>query len=518
MESKIVKTQRFTRWIRNFLIVLASLELAFFGFLLVEHVRGRFALSRYIRGLQEQGEKVTRKEFIQPVQPGENGLPEVMAAAKELKEGRLLSSSYPPRMKLTPSGHAIVGFREESWVEDKLTNHWDSLAAELKTNAALLQRVQSAMKKPVLNAGLDPDLWSADSVAHLTAGKKLAQWFGPRVALALHEGRTREALEDLITETELPRLMAVDRLTISEVVRIAIAAIARGDTWEALQAEGWTDGDLARLQRAWEGQDFAEAMVRALEGERVFARSTYERMRRSNKEAYKLLSWTTGFLSQDGTSWWERTLRDMPAGDATADFLKEQLFCRLWRFAWLDQDQLHNLRFQQALIPLGRDAIRHKSLQTLRPLTEKLVLDFSNNGVYDEMRYYSELSFSLLSRIFDRGMRAETERSMVIAAIAIKRYKLRHGTLPESLNPLVPEFLSAVPVDYMDGKPLKFRLESAEEFKLYSVGEDGNDDGGDVSRDPDSTRYGLWYRKDVVWPAPATAEEVEARRSNSVEE
>ncbi|MPN02478.1 hypothetical protein SDC9_149694 [bioreactor metagenome] len=69
----------------------------------------------------------------------------------------------------------------------------------------------------------------------------------------------------------------------------------------------------------------------------------------------------------------------------------------------------------------------------------------------------------------------------------------------------------------MDGKPLKFHLESAGGFKLYSVGEDGNDDGGDVSRDPDSTRYGLWYRKDVVWPAPATAE-VEAWRSNSVEE
>ncbi len=518
MESKIVKTQRCTRWIRNILIVLASLGLAFFGFLLIEHVRGHFALSRYIRGLQEQGEQVTRKEFMQPVQPGENGFPEVLAAAKELKPGKLLSNSYPPRMTLTPSGRAIVGFREESWVEDKLTNHWDSLAAELKTNAALLQRVQSAMKKPVLNGGPDLDLWSSDSLAHLTAGKKLAQWFGPRVALALHEGRTRETLEDLLTETELPRLLAADRIAISELVRNTIASIARGDTWEALQAEGWTDGDLAQLQRAWEGLDFAEAMVRALEGERIFAWSTYERMRQSNKETYKLLSWTSEFLSQDATSWWERTLREMPAGDATADFLKEQVFCRLWRFAWLDQDHLHYLRFLQGLIALGRDATRHKSLQTLQPLNENLVLEFSNKGVYDRARYHSEVSVSSLSRILHRAMRAETERSMVIAAIAIKRYKIGHGTLPESLNALVPEFLTAVPVDYMDGKPLKFHLESAGGFKLYSVGEDGNDDGGDASRAPDRTRYGLWNRKDVVWPAPATAEEVEAWRSKSVED
>ena len=44
----------------------------------------------------------------------------------------MLPKNPPPRMKLTPTGHAIVGFREEEWVEDKTTNHWDQLADDLE--------------------------------------------------------------------------------------------------------------------------------------------------------------------------------------------------------------------------------------------------------------------------------------------------------------------------------------------------------------------------------------------------
>lgn len=62
-------------------------------------------------------------------------------------------------------------------------------------------------------------------------------------------------------------------------------------------------------------------------------------------------------------------------------------------------------------------------------------------------------------------------------ALAVERYRLAKGALPTSLGDLVPEFLSDVPLDPYGGKDLRYeRLSSG--FVVYSVGEDGLDDGG----------------------------------------
>src|SRR4051812_1263543 len=98
---------------------------------------------------------------------------------------------------------------------------------------------------------------------------------------------------------------------------------------------------------------------------------------------------------------------------------------------------------------------------------------------------------------------------MAITAIALKRYELRHGKLANSFSELVPEFIPAIPIDRMDGKPLRYRLENDGNFKLYSVGTDGKDDNGN----PEPQKTGdslndLWKGKDLVWPTLATESEV----------
>ena len=99
---------------------------------------------------------------------------------------------------------------------------------------------------------------------------------------------------------------------------------------------------------------------------------------------------------------------------------------------------------------------------------------------------------------------------MTITAVALKRFQLRQGNLPQTLDSMVPGILSSVPVDYMEGKPLRYRLNPDGQFVLYSVGEDGQDDVGSTAMRPDkSSKRNLWDRKDFVWPAPATTEELE---------
>jgi len=62
-------------------------------------------------------------------------------------------------------------------------------------------------------------------------------------------------------------------------------------------------------------------------------------------------------------------------------------------------------------------------------------------------------------------------------ALAIERYRLTEGRLPQSLDNLIPAYMEAVPTDPFDGQNLKYRmLETG--FVVYSVGEDLTDEGG----------------------------------------
>jgi hypothetical protein len=389
------------------------------------------------------------------------------------------------------------------------------LAEDLEANAATLGRIRMALEKPVMDNKLDLSLGPRMLIPHLAPAKSLTHWFGAACQLALHEGRTREALGDLLAQIQLPRLLAEDRIAISELVRIAIAAIARNGTWEALQADGWTHEDLARVQQAWASQSFAAAMTRCLEGELVYADHSFDLFRKSNEETISLFYGLEEYLPTADAErpLWERTLRILPGGEAASDFLKKQVYCRVWRFAWLDQDERRYLDFMQRLLAISRAAETNKSFAALEPAINRLREDSVPESFYDKLRYSTPDTPFTLSNVISKSIRSETERSLVICAVALKRYALRYGAPPASLDALVPEFLSSVPIDYMDGKPIKYRLDTGGAFVLYSVGADGKDDGGDSALLPEKTNLRMpWDRKDWVWPAPALPEEVAAYR------
>jgi hypothetical protein len=61
--------------------------------------------------------------------------------------------------------------------------------------------------------------------------------------------------------------------------------------------------------------------------------------------------------------------------------------------------------------------------------------------------------------------------------IAAERYRLGKGAFPEQLQELVPGYLAEIPKDPFDGRPMRYkRLTTG--IVAYSIGEDGQDDGG----------------------------------------
>jgi len=81
------------------------------------------------------------------------------------------------------------------------------------------------------------------------------------------------------------------------------------------------------------------------------------------------------------------------------------------------------------------------------------------------------------ARYITRELTNISRLRVALASLAIQRYRLRNGKLPDSLNELVPEFLEEVPLDPYDGKELRYKkLDKG--FVVYSIDEDLRDDNG----------------------------------------
>ena len=92
---------------------------------------------------------------------------------------------------------------------------------------------------------------------------------------------------------------------------------------------------------------------------------------------------------------------------------------------------------------------------------------------------------------------AQTMIDQAAIACALERYRLAHGAFPDKLDALVPQYLTKLPHDIINGQPLHYRRTEDGLFLLYSVGWNETDDNGTVvmkGARPDLEK-GDW-----VWP------------------
>lgn len=74
-------------------------------------------------------------------------------------------------------------------------------------------------------------------------------------------------------------------------------------------------------------------------------------------------------------------------------------------------------------------------------------------------------------------LRSRTMTDLLAVDLALRAYRADHGTWPQSLNELAPEYVDAVPLDPYSRRPFIYRIDESN-FVLYSVGHGGEDDGG----------------------------------------
>jgi hypothetical protein len=89
---------------------------------------------------------------------------------------------------------------------------------------------------------------------------------------------------------------------------------------------------------------------------------------------------------------------------------------------------------------------------------------------------------------YEATIHADLRRSafyrLLIVQLAVRAFQLEHQRLPDSLDQLVPDYLSKLPTDPYDGRPLRYQREDSR-YVVYSVGVDAVDNGGKLPSPPD---------------------------------
>jgi hypothetical protein len=503
---------------RKFLIV-AGIILGVAIFIpVIRHYQLRFAVANYVAELKAKGEPMELAQVIPPpVPPEENSAPLFWkAVALFTTNNDVLATNWLVPMHGIAPQKAIVSWTQQEIRYEDWSNSWNQLQEALEQNSAAFKLLNQITTGAVFDFNLQYTQRFEMAITNLSFEKKSAQKLSADAIYDLHTGDAVSAAKNVRTILVLVNGTGDERTTISQLVRIAMAQIAAADTWELLQSTNLTDESLAELQKCWSQAEFIQALERAFPLEREGALTMVAKWRSSNSELQhyfdleKQVQTVLGNGDDEEDSLWKNAE------------LKTKIF--LWRYWWSYPDELRYLKGYDVLANTAKSAETNGSyqiaLQYQNSELDRLGISKLNSSLDSlfsgETDFHSMLSESIvtLGNTIRKVMQVEVAKQTAITAIALKRYQLEHGNYPADLNSLMPEFIPAVPIDPVDGQPLRYRPNADGTFLLYSVGENGVDDGGNPSlgKNIEGSNY-YWqnpHALDWVWPQPATEEEIQA--------
>src|ERR1043166_7404122 len=456
------------------------------------------------RSLRQQGYKIDLAEFDFSKPADDRARAAALTSAGQnnmaLRYGNHLDLLQP-----VTSNSALVIWQQDvlpQWISG--WDLWRELHEQLNGQQAALDAACNAARAGPIGFSLDATAGNGLLLPHLSALRNLAQTLANRFLVEMHDGHRDAAWANLFAVTRLVTAWEPESVEMSHIVRSTLATIAYWATWQALQADRWDEDRLAGLQRAWEGLDFFKGVAQTA--------------------AFERASWAAACQLE--------RLKP-PTGQPSLI----ELF-RSPRYAWSAVTYYwQKRRYREKGTYVDENALllhyRDREVELLHALTnstwaEMRTVPGAIRTVFFKSPYSSAMAAMISSRqialkygtsgqgLLARSAEAETRRRLIITAIALERFRSRHGSFPKNLNELRPDLLKNAPVDFMDGKPLRYHLTDDGHYVLYSVGFDCVDDGGVMPPAPrqgssGSPTFGIPQGIDLVWPRPASAAEVKSR-------
>ena len=410
---------------------------------------------------------------------------------------------FPTAMKMMAPGAAAISYAD---LDAKLM-------ASYGTNKIYTAQLREILSGATLDFDVDYSQGADTQLPHLAVIKRLALQLSQTARQALHEKDFEEAALDLGAEADILWLWKQEPVLISSLVRIACARIAFGAAWEGLQHNGWNDAQLAGLQAKWQQLNFFTNLDSVLAAERAFGSDWMAKARKFTNVAQLssvLVLYGTPNPTPTFGDWMGELFKDPKA--ALKDVYDRYPKFWIWKSSWSYEEELCGLQMITAQVEACR---RIDILGNCASTLEELPNQTSNIlHTFPKFDNHFLAGFGSMDSVHQRGLvksaQIEVSRRMLVTAIALERYHLRHGNWPETLDELVPEFLPKAPIDFMDGRPLRYKPGTNGLYVLYSVGMDGKDDGGSAFPQPGETTFSNFAdMQDIVWPQPASAQQIQ---------
>jgi hypothetical protein len=303
-----------------------------------------------------------------------------------------------------------------------------------------------------------------------------------RASAELTERRTGGACQDVLLALHLAHLM--HEHPFEREHDIGMIEYSLQPIWEGLAAHRWDDQELASLQKKLTEVDLLHGYRSDIHGETLWM--------------MELIDETLAFI-QGRPSQLDQHMS--PDGAARIITWVVRTF---YPVGWLYQDKVWLYRFYQthadALdgVALQYDAIaKRKADKQIRaitdPIMEMIMVPKFRGDIADD-----SLAAVTLQIFLDEA----------VTACALERFRLAHGQYPATLDALVPEYLRQVPADILavPAAKLKYVTTANGGFKVYSVGVNHVDNGGQINRGIDRQRDILPQLcegdSDLVWIEP----------------
>jgi len=352
----------------------------------------------------------------------------------------------------------------------------------LKTNETVLAELRDASQRPYSRY---PVVYNLDNpwgilLPHLKNVKNAVQRLQLKACAELADGRSDEALADVKLMLYLADSVKGEPFLISYLVRLACVQLAIQPVWEGLAEHAWSDAQLQELQANFQQYDFVADLKRPLGAEQAAGILTVELTRKNG-----LHYWNDISNSESNT----------PSGHRMANLIDS-----LVASGWYYQEEFNFCRLFHMLLGTDLDPAK-------KQISPKQVE--SNKGEFDRVlgrpgfsrvihhRLIAALLLPALGRVPIKAAMAQTTVDEAVLACALERYRLANGQFPETLEALVPRFISQLPNDVISGEPYKYHLTNDGQFVLYSVGWNEKDDGGVPGKTLFDEKEGDW-----VWENP----------------
>lgn len=337
----------------------------------------------------------------------------------------------------------------------------------LQQHQADLDELRAAARRPyAVLAGerFDP----AIALPNYALLKGLVAPFRASACVQLEAGKPDAALADIDTIFALADAAGSEPVLIGGLVQIAITDLSLQPVWFGLAKHLWQEPQLAQLEARLARINIVADIQRGLRGERAYSLAIMG----GSKAATAAASGSPDLAMS-------KAMGALPAG---------------FRY----QSEVHIARAVQFLIDKFDPAGPSVKLSA--------DMDLEVRSYFKRRTWYNTLAYMLLPALAKAPEKAASEQAGVTlarVACALERHRLATGAYPEQLTELTPRFLDRLPVDPVNGEPLKYRREAPDRFMLYSVGFNLKDDGGQpglTSKGTFDARQGDW-----VWRSePAT--------------